>query len=494
MWPFGDPVADQTLSDLVTGGASPAKEPDKTAKEIQIPVHDADGTPSIVRVPAGTPKAQIHAVMRENNLTHYTPPAEQSGDTGSQDQRPGWLGSTWEAIKDEALSPMWEAAKHQVAELGPNALAERHARIQQAGGGVRGYGGEVLRAIGDVGALTTPIYAPAALGAQVAAHDITRSAGASRGAAQTVGTLAGLAEPAGEVMLAGRNVPGQLTRLGHEATGEYQAARNATSQVLNDVITEADNRGITLNPTQRHALASEIDDLYPTKGQIPTIDRIETHLLDPNRDVTMSDLDRYHTEVRKRLPLSPTYNQAQDQALQQTIRKAQEDALQPHADLHAAWTDALDQWGQQIAPSQRLLAKVGRNRTTIESPATSREFEAQQRAPGGELGVPAVNERLRQARDLVRAQQRSAGPAMTVAAPLIGAALGGGAAGGSAFSSGQHDPATLAATVIPAAIASAIATQGLRTGRVGMATPAGQAAALRYLALGPAVAGRMTSR
>jgi hypothetical protein len=461
-----------------------ADEPQPQDSDLRIPVQDEDGTAHFLRVPRDMPKPQIHAIMRQNNLTHYTPPAEQSGDTGTQDQRPGWLGSAWEAVKDEALSPMWEAAKHQVTELGPNALAEREARIQQAGGGLRGRGMELLRDVGDVGTLTTPLYAPEALAAQVAGHTLARGAGTSRGTAQTVGTVAGLVAPAVRVGLAGRNVPGQLTRLGHEATGEYEAARNATSQVLDSVITEADNRGITLNPTQRQALASEIDDLYPTKGQLPTIDRIETHLLDPNRDVTMSDLDRFHTDVRKRLPMSPTYNQAQDQALQQTIRRAQEDALQPHADLHGAWTDALDQWGREIAPSQRIVGRVARNRTTIESRATSPEFTAQERAPGGELGVPAVNERLRQARDLVLAQRASARGPMTAAVPILAAGLGGGGS----FAAGERDPGKLAAD----AIAGALVAEGIRHGRVGLATPAGRAAALHYLAVGPATAARTT--
>jgi len=256
MWPFGDPVSSLTLNDLVTGGEAAAATP-PAKPDIQIPVHDEDGTPSIMKVPAGTPKAQIHAVMRENNLRHYDPSAGQETDQGQAEGKPGWLGSAWEAVKDEALSPIWEATKHQIADLGPNALAEREARIQQ-GGRTR----EVLRGVGDVGALTTPIVAPESIVGSVLAHTGAREVGFGRGGAQTAGTIGGIVAPAARVAYAGRDVPGQLTRLGEEAVGEHQAARATVQAQMRNVIQEADARGLELTPTQRQDLASTIDRRY----------------------------------------------------------------------------------------------------------------------------------------------------------------------------------------------------------------------------------------
>jgi len=455
-----------------------------------IPIFNAKGEEKWINVPADMPAAQVKANMRALNVTHRPDATATTTTSTSQapEKQPGLAGSLWEGVQDEALDPFAHSALGVSKLLTPQGVSESLERAKTHP--FR----EALTQGGNVAGVVAPVLAPEATAASVLAHTVARGAGSSRGTAQGVGTAAGLVAPGARVLYEGTNVPRQLRQLGHAATAEEQAARAATSQRLENVINEADNRGITLNPTQRYALAQEIGDLNPSRGQNPILDRMENHLLDQNRDVTFSDLDRYHTDIRKRLPMSPTYTQAQDEALHATIRRAQEDTLQPHADLHGAWTDALDQWGQEIAPSQRLMAKVGRNRTTIESPAMSREFEAQQRAPGGPLGVPAVNERLRQARDIVRAQQSSGGAGYTVAAPLIGAALGGGAAGGSALSSGEKDPSTLAAAIVPAAIASAIASQGLRTGRVGLATPAGRAAAAHYLAVAPATAERSMTR
>ena len=453
---------------------------DDTSQDMQIPVHDADGTPSIMRVPAGTPKAQIHAVMRENNLRHYDPSAGQTDQGQPAEEKPGWLGSAWEGVKDEVLSPLWQAAKHQVAELGPNALAEREQRIQEGGGGLIGRGKEFLRGAADVGALTTPLYAPEAIVGSTLAHTGARWAGFGRGGAQTAGAIGGLISPAVRVAYEGMNVPGQLTRLGEESVAEHQAARATVQAQMRNVITEADARGLELTPTQRQDLASAIDRRYVPRGQVPRIDEIETELLDPNRSIRMSDLDRYHTDVRQRLANNPTYPQTEMSRVADSIRDSQTELLRPHADLAQPWQDSLDTWGREIVPSGRMVGPTARNRTPIESRATSGEFTQQERAG---QGVPAVNERLRQARTMVEAQ-RSARRLQSVL-PVAGAVLGGG----SSVIGGERDPGKLATDTI----AGLIAGEALRQGRVGLATPAGRAAALHYLAVGPSGVSRLAT-
>jgi len=451
---------------------------DDTSQDIQIPVHDEDGTPSIMKVPAGTPKAQIHAVMRENNLRHYDPSAGQQPDQdqAQTDAKPGWAGSVWEAVKDEAIDPFLRGAAGISEVTTPRGMADALRRAKEHPVS------EALHQAGNVGGVVTPLFAPEATVGSVLAHTGARWAGLGRGGAQTAGTVGGLVAPAARVAYAGRDVPGQLTRLGEEAVGEHAAARATVQARMNNVIQEADARGLELTPQQRADLASQIDRRYVPRGQVPRVDQIESELLDPNRTIRMSDLDRYHTDVRQRLSQNPTYPQTEMSRVADSIRNAQTDLVRPHADLAEPWRDSLSTWGREITPSGRMTQPIRRGRSTVESRAGSTEFRAQERA---DLGVPAVNERLRQARELSQASQRAGRGPLTAILPISSAALGGGGA----FLGGERDPAKIAL----AAVTSAIAEEALRRGRVGLATPAGRAAALHYLAVGPSGISRLAT-
>jgi hypothetical protein len=449
---------------------------DETSQDTQIPVHDADGTPSIMKVPAGTPKAQIHAVMRENNLRHYDPSAGQTDQGQAAEAKPGWLGSVWEAAKDEVIDPFLQGASGISEVTTPQGMTAAFQRAREHP--VR----EALHQAGNVGGVVTPILAPEASVGATLAHTGARWAGLGRGGAQTAGAIGGLAGPAARVAYEGMNVPGQLTRLGEEAVGEHQAARATVQARMNNIIQEADARGLELTPQQRADLATQIDRRYVPRGQVPRIDQIETELLDPNRTIRMSDLDRYHTDVRQRLANNPTYPQTEMSRVADSIRDSQRDLLGPHADLAQPWQDSLDQWGREISPSQRVVGRTARNQSTIERRATSDLFAQQERAG---QGVPAVNERLRQARDLYRASQASGRGPLTAILPISSAAIGGGGA----YLGGERDPAKIAL----AAASGALTEEAIRRGRVGLATPAGRAAALHYLIVGPSGVSRLAS-
>ena len=452
-----------------------------------IPIYNAKGEEKWMNVPADMPKAQIHANMREKGVTHRpmttsttTTPTTTDQAPAQAETKPGWLGAAGESALDQVLTPIWEATKHQVADLGPNALAERETRIQQGGGGLIGRGKELLRGVGDVGALTAPLYAPVALGSQVAAQTVARQAGMSRPTAELVGNVAGMAEPFVETGLAGRNPEKVLTTLGEQGKGAYTATRDAVSRNIEDVISNASARGVELDPAQRANLASKIDALYPSKGTLPVIDGLETHLLDAKRPMTFADLDRYHTEMATKLPLSrPSVNKftrAQDYAVSTAIRDAQTDALTAHPDLHGQWTQALDDWGSKVTPARRQLGPLLTDESTIEARAGTSKAKGLARAG---KGIPEVQDALDAAQRVAEAQ-RTSGKLATLA-PVVAALGGAGAGAGYSYHQGERDPLAIAS----GALASLMAEEAWRHGRVGAATPAGQAATRRLMSVAP---------
>lgn len=474
-----------TLSDLVAGNTAPEPKAPDTSSWRRIPVIDVNGNPHALPVPPDMPKAQLHAIMRDNDLKHYSAADIATTTTPATQKPPGWLGSAWEGAKEEVIDPFIQGAK-EVSGLAfgnPNALRSYVERVQQPGGIKR----EALRQAGNVGGVVTPFIAPEAALGSVAGHTLARGLGASEQDARYAGLAGGLIVPGGRLVYEGGGMPflgdrlrQTFTRIGEAGTGEFNAARDAAQRTMNGVITEADARGVQMTPAQRQALASQLDNLNVSRGTTPTIDEIQTELLDPNRTVRMSDLDRYHNDIRTRLPLQPTYSQTQRAAAQEAIRGAQGDILQPHADLAEPWTDALGTWGREIVPSGKVVAPVTRSNTTFERQAMSPRVEQQQRLG---QGVPGVNEQLSNAQRIVNAQR-----GVAKIGPIVGPLVAGSIGAGGGLAGGQRDPWQLGADALALAAAEKLAEHG----RIGAATPAGRQLLTRTLPFLMSEPSRMT--
>jgi len=406
-----------------------------------VDFQNPNGELKTLKVPAGTSDDEVRKVLEPQGSSLV-----QTSTTQTPTSQPGFLAPLNRAVDERIITPVKQGLSDffNVPNLKKEFFGtdeERRAAIQQDIDrlSVKNIPSEFLRQGLDVAQATAPVVAPGWTLAGVGTQAGLEAAGASPQAARIGGNVVEMGGPLAKAAYAGteKGLAKYSKWLKGETKATYGAESGKVSKVFDDLVTDAKNQGLALDPSHPayQELADNIDDLNRMVG--PNLStkkaRILSNLrndLQSGKPIPYEDLEDYHRFLRTGMPdpkkLAYT-DQFAAQQLEDTVgavRKGQRAALEGTGMEHRL-DAAMRDWATKVTPTRgEIMQPMVRGRV---SPATL-AGRAENLAEEGQ-GIPEVLDLTTQ-RGRVSAWRKPQSLAGLSGRQLIGALSGATYGGG----------------------------------------------------------------